>query len=214
MSTRVSYTDYIISTHNVFMTKIHILSNTGSNNSFMGVSSYPWMHQLWGFHQSSAGFTNWGPRTGGFHDVCWQVEQDVSLNSMKSIPEIFESQTLVWFITEHTMYGTSKSKIKNTAYIYWDIAISSLGLFCFKSHFAVLTYVYQTWGLYSLKRKHLTGIGIPMINLRQSDDRLRFIMGILIPTRQCLLIEWRPSWWWTDTQWHGLLTMRASRIHW
>ena len=47
-----------------------------------------------------------------------QVEQDVSLNSMKSIPEIVASQTLVWFITEHTMYGTCKSKIKNTAYIY------------------------------------------------------------------------------------------------
>ena len=35
-------------------------------------------------------------------------------------------------------------------------------------------------GLYSLRRRRLTGVGIPIINLRRSDDRLRFIMGIPI----------------------------------
>ena len=44
-------------------------------------------------------------------------------------------------------------------------------------------------GLYSLRRRRLTGIGIPMINLRRSDDRLRFIMGIPILIRWRLLSE-------------------------
>ena len=35
-------------------------------------------------------------------------------------------------------------------------------------------------GLYSLKRHSVTWIGIPIINLRRSDDQLRFIMGIVI----------------------------------
>ena len=44
-------------------------------------------------------------------------------------------------------------------------------------------------GLYSLRRRRLTGMGIPMINLRRSDDRLRFIMGIPILIRRRLLSE-------------------------
>ena len=44
-------------------------------------------------------------------------------------------------------------------------------------------------GLYSLRRRRLTGMGIPMINLRRSDDRLRFIMGIPILIRWRLLSE-------------------------
>ena len=49
----------------------------------------------------------------------------------------------------------------------------------------------QKWyqGLYSLRRRRLMGIGIPMINLRRSDDRLRFIMGIPILIRRHLLSE-------------------------
>ena len=35
----------------------------------------------------------------------------------------------------------------------------------------------------------LVGIGIPIINLRQSSDHLRFIKGIPIPIRQCLLVN-------------------------
>ena len=45
--------------------------------------------------------------------------------------------------------------------------------------------------LYSLKRCRLTGIGIPIINLRRSDDRLRFLMEIPIPIR-----------WWVSSLWH------------
>ena len=44
-------------------------------------------------------------------------------------------------------------------------------------------------GIYSLRRRRLTGIGIPIINLRRSDDRLRFIMGIPILIRRRLLNE-------------------------
>ena len=47
-------------------------------------------------------------------------------------------------------------------------------------------------GLYSLRRCCLTGIGIPIINLRQSDDRLRFIMRLPILIRPRLLSEQRP----------------------
>ena len=36
-------------------------------------------------------------------------------------------------------------------------------------------------GLYSLRRRRLISIGIPIINLRRSSDRIRFIMGIPIP---------------------------------
>ena len=38
----------------------------------------------------------------------------------------------------------------------------------------------------------LTGLGIPVINLRRSDDRLRFVTGIPIPIRRCLHSEETP----------------------
>ena len=47
-------------------------------------------------------------------------------------------------------------------------------------------------GLYSLRRRRLTGIGIPIINLRRSDNRFRLIMGIPILIRPRLLSEYRP----------------------
>ena len=51
-----------------------------------------------------------------------------------------------------------------------------------------------TQGLYLLKTHCLASIGIPIINLRWSNDHLKFIMGIPIPIRWCLLSEWRPCW--------------------
>ena len=47
-------------------------------------------------------------------------------------------------------------------------------------------------GLYSLRKHRLISIGIPIINLRRSSDRLRFIMGIPIPVRRRLLSEYSP----------------------
>ena len=46
-------------------------------------------------------------------------------------------------------------------------------------------------GLYSLKRYHLTGIGIPIIDLRWSDDHRRFIMGMLYKTD--VFVNWGPG---------------------
>ena len=43
-----------------------------------------------------------------------------------------------------------------------------------------------------LKRCPFMGIGISIITLRRSDDRLSFIKGIPIPTRQCFPGEKRP----------------------
>ena len=48
-------------------------------------------------------------------------------------------------------------------------------------------------GLYSPSRRRLTGIGIPIIYLRRSDDRLRFIMGIPILIRRRLLVNRGPG---------------------
>ena len=53
-------------------------------------------------------------------------------------------------------------------------------------------YIAKVLGPSSLRRRRLTGIGIPIINLRRSSDRLRFIMGILILIRRRLLSEYRP----------------------
>ena len=44
-------------------------------------------------------------------------------------------------------------------------------------------------GLYWQKKHCLIGIGIPIINLRRSSDRLRFIMETLIPIRRRLFNE-------------------------
>ena len=57
-------------------------------------------------------------------------------------------------------------------------------------------------GLYSIIRCRLIGIGIPIINLRRLSDRLRFIMGIPIPIRWCLLSEYRP---WSTVSRGGLV---------
>ena len=44
-------------------------------------------------------------------------------------------------------------------------------------------------GFYSLRRHRLIRIGIPIMNLRRSSDRLMFIMKIPIPARRRLLSE-------------------------
>ena len=53
-------------------------------------------------------------------------------------------------------------------------------------------------GLYSLRRQYLIGIGIPIIILRRSSDRLRFIMGIpiLISLHKSASFEWKEAQTW------------------
>ena len=72
---------------------------------------------------------------------------------------------------------TSNWTVGSTVCSEWQKEIISWGIFCEIS---------LTQGLYSLSRRRLTGTGIPMINLRRSDDRLRFIMGIPILIRPWL----------------------------
>ena len=51
----------------------------------------------------------------------------------------------------------------------------------------VLSFITLLLGLYSLRRRRLISVGVPIINLGRSSDRLRFIMGIPIPVRRRLL---------------------------
>ena len=44
-------------------------------------------------------------------------------------------------------------------------------------------------GLNSLRKRRLISIGIPIINLRRTSDRLRFVMGIPIPVSGVLLVN-------------------------
>ena len=46
---------------------------------------------------------------------------------------------------------------------------------------------------YSPRRHRLITIGIPIIKLRWSSDRLRFIMGVPIPVWRCLLVNRGPA---------------------
>ena len=66
-------------------------------------------------------------------------------------------------------------------------------------------------GLYSLKRYHLTGIGIPIIDLRWSDDHRRFIMGMLYKTVMYLWIEAQVTWW-CKKSWYWQWRMSFSHI--
>ena len=47
----------------------------------------------------------------------------------------------------------------------------------------------QIQGLCLLRRRRFIGISIPIANLRRFSDRLKFIMGILISVRRCLLVN-------------------------
>ena len=88
---------------------------------------------------------------------------------------------------------------KSTAtafFVIWYHSTSTIVPFIWSNshHFSVskktrLSNVLIPLGLNSLRRRRLTGIGIPIINLRRSDDRLRFIMGIPILIRRRLLSE-------------------------
>ena len=71
----------------------------------------------------------------------------------------------------------------------------------------ISTTLYKNQGLYSLKTHHVTGTGIPIINPRQSDDRLRCIMGTPKPVRRRPLINRGPGERFKNT--NELLNLRA-----
>ena len=56
-----------------------------------------------------------------------------------------------------------------------------------------LTHVEAIQGLNSLRKHHLIGKGIPIINMRWLSDCLKFILGIPIPIRRHLLINKGPA---------------------
>ena len=80
-------------------------------------------------------------------------------------------------------------------------------------------YIYKMQGQQNLVIKHirngaviyrcyLNGIGIPIINIRRSRDRLIFIMVIPIPLKRHLYIETRPC-----TQRHFMISSSPDRVH-
>ena len=84
----------------------------------------------------------------------------------------------------HSMTRSFFWKKKQTHYSRLVVARHVMCILSSRSHLAQ--------GLYSLNRLHLTGIWIPIRNLRRSDDRLRFIMGIPILIRRSLRSEKGP----------------------
>ena len=48
-------------------------------------------------------------------------------------------------------------------------------------------------GFYSLRKHHVIGVGIPIINFRRSSHRLRFLMGVSLPVMRCLLVNRGPA---------------------
>ena len=108
-----------------------------------------------------------------------------------------ESDPLRRPFTEHTedMYLRNNILRKWTVVVAIFIVTLSLlhlrGFEMFPGQGGWPTFVNKsTLGLYSLRRRRLISIGIPIINLRRSSDRLRFIM-IPIPIRRRLLSDWR-----------------------
>ena len=73
-------------------------------------------------------------------------------------------------------------------------------VFWFKFHWNLFQMVQVLWGLLyknmkdqgSVSRCRLTSIGIPMLKIRQSHDRLIFNMGIPIPGKDGLYIDTGP----------------------
>ena len=92
--------------------------------------------------------------------TCVQLFDVVSLSGSASR----QRPSLLWYINNWCL-GLGVDAQKTTSRYY-----HSLGVTCHK-------------GLHALRRHRLIGIGIPIINLRRSPDRLRFIMGISISVR-------------------------------
>ena len=71
------------------------------------------------------------------------------------------------------------TKLSPSTWRGWDLGYRSIGVW---GDFLVLIYIYL--GPLLSKRRRRTGIGILIMNIRGSDDRLRFIMGNPTPMRR------------------------------
>ena len=76
-------------------------------------------------------------------------------------------------------YQRTCAEVMNYRFCNWSSSCDYSGL----------EHCFRILGLYSLRRRRFISIGISIINLRRSSDRLRFIMGIPIPVRRSLLSE-------------------------
>ena len=115
-----------------------------------------------------------GARTHGFKGIK-DLWNDMIFTEKGDTTQI--SVSITWFIIE----GLQKNLNTSLEEMQEVIHDSILG-----SYSSPLQASNSTLGLYSLC---LISIGIPIINLRRSSDRLRFIMGIPIPVRRRLLSE-------------------------
>ena len=107
-------------------------------------------------------------------------------NEGKLASKIFKART--WSIFPHIF-------VTETWHWYLEMANSWLKL-CFGGIFHCCYGLirnprgYQTkMGLCSLKSRRLTGIRFHIINLRLSDDRISFIMGVPIPIKRIVLVN-------------------------
>ena len=99
------------------------------------------------------------------------------------------SYSKIWQSLEGTISEYTVFRSKQYPQVQYDTIISWVRD-CARSYIETSGWILKRdQGISSLKRRSLTGIGIQIINLRRSDDRRTFIMGILIPIRRCLLSE-------------------------
>ena len=113
----------------------------------------------------------------GFNLLC--NFEDVLVASLYSRQFNFES---IWRF--HPSYESMRGCCQYIFDWCWDcIYVQFRAVYILGRYTAVLL------GLYSLRTRRLISIGIPIINLRRSDDRLMFIIGIPIPVRRRLLSE-------------------------
>ena len=146
------------------------------------------IHSLWvilsGQHGSSTAHT---------YQVNYLAPMIYCIPDRKGHPIDFYSMSIQWSLLSgiwYTRYYLS----------YWNWFKKYENCICLWYHWSTLkSYILEnrdilfnmsnTLGHYSLRKRRFTGIGIPIINLRRSDDRLRFIMGIPILIRRRFLSE-------------------------
>ena len=79
-----------------------------------------------------------------------------------------------------------RKSLFGVAIVSWTIYQNTCTFYIAPGHLSSKKLKLEYLGLNSLKKKHrLTGIWIPVINLRRSDDRLRFIVWIPIAISRC-----------------------------
>ena len=125
----------------------------------------------------------------------------------------------IWWLHAYVMYGNDQFQdIIGTDYCVGDCLISITVDFHFfgltivlnfddvlndiwlavndnfcdnRSHSAIIWYVTQP-GTVSIWRSHLSNIGIPIIKITGSHERLFFITGIFIPGKTIFILRWDP----------------------